>query len=72
MTLDAARDALRTLSPAATLERGYAVARLDDGAILRDASRAQPGEALHVVLARGTVDTTVTGARTDGAEELLR
>ena len=72
MTLDASRDALRTLSPAATLERGYAVARLDDGAILRDATGARPGEALHVVLARGTVDTRVEGARTDGAEELLR
>jgi len=72
MTLDAARDALRTLSPAATLERGYAVARLDDGTILREAGHAQAGDALHVVLARGTVDTRVEGTRHDGAEELLR
>jgi len=72
MTLDAARDALHTLSPAATLERGYAVARLEDGTILREAGHAQSGDALHVVLARGTVDTRVEGTRPDGAEELLR
>jgi len=72
MTLDAAHDALRTLSPAATLERGYAVARLDDGAILREASDARAGESLHVVLARGTVDARVEGSRPEGAEELLR
>jgi exodeoxyribonuclease VII large subunit len=72
MTVDAARDALRTLSPAATLERGYAVARLADGAILRDASLAKAGDALAVVLARGTVEVRVEGSRSDGAEELLR
>ena len=72
MTLDATRDALRTLSPAATLERGYAVARLDDGAILREAGDARAGDALHVVLARGTVDARVEGSRPEGAEELLR
>ena len=59
------------LSWGRTLGLGYAVARLDDGAILRDASNARPGEALHVVLARGTVDTRVEGSRTDGAEEML-
>jgi len=72
MTLDAARDVLRTLSPAATLERGYAVALLHDGAILREAGDARAGDALHVVLARGTVDARVEGSRPDGAEELLR
>ena len=72
MTLDAARDALHTLSPAATLERGYAVARLEDGTILREAGHAQSGDALHVVLARGTVDARVEGSRPEGAEELLR
>jgi exodeoxyribonuclease VII large subunit len=72
LTLDATRDALRTLSPSATLGRGYAVARLDDGTILRDATVARPGDAVHVVLAHGTVDTRVEGSRTDGAEELLK
>jgi exodeoxyribonuclease VII large subunit len=72
MTLDAVADSLRTLSPGATLGRGYAVARLDDGTILRDATVARPGDAVHVVLAHGTVDTRVEGSRTDGAEELLK
>jgi exodeoxyribonuclease VII large subunit len=72
LTLDATRDALRTLSPSATLGRGYAVARLDDGTILRDATVARPGDAVHVVVAHGTVDTRVEGSRTDGAEELLK
>ena len=69
--LAAAQDALRTLSPAATLERGYAVARTEDGGILRDASATRPGDALHVIVARGTVDTRVERTRTDGAEEML-
>ena len=40
--LDAAADALRTLSPAATLERGYAVARTADGRIVHDAASLPP------------------------------
>ena len=71
MTLTAAHDALRTLSPVATLERGYAVARTPDGRILRDATDAQPGEALHVIVARGSVETRVERTRADGSEELL-
>jgi exodeoxyribonuclease VII large subunit len=71
MQLAAAGDALRTLSPAATLERGYAVARLADGRILRDAGDASAGDALHVVVARGTVETRVERTRADGIEDLL-
>jgi exodeoxyribonuclease VII large subunit len=64
-------DALRALSPAATLERGYAVARLADGTIVRDPAQARVGEPLEVVVARGTVATRVEA--TAGAdEELLR
>jgi exodeoxyribonuclease VII large subunit len=64
-------DALRALSPAATLERGYAVARLADGTIVRDPAQARVGEPLEVVVARGTVATRVEAtAATD--EELLR
>jgi exodeoxyribonuclease VII large subunit len=64
-------DALRALSPAATLERGYAVARLDDGTIVRDPAQAIIGEPLEVVVARGTIGTRVeTTAGTD--EEVLR
>jgi len=70
--LTATHDGLRTLSPAATLERGYAVARGADGRILRDASVTRPGDPLQVILARGTVETRVEGTRADDAEELFR
>jgi exodeoxyribonuclease VII large subunit len=64
-------DALRALSPTATLERGYAVARLADGSIVRDPAQAAVGEPLEVVVARGTVSTRVEAtAKTD--EEVLR
>jgi exodeoxyribonuclease VII large subunit len=63
-------DALRALSPAATLERGYAIARLADGTLVRDPAQARIAEPLEVVVARGTVTTRVEStARTD--EELL-
>jgi exodeoxyribonuclease VII large subunit len=71
LALAASHDALRTLSPAATLERGYAVARTPDGRILRDSAHTSPGDELHVIVARGTVDARVERTRTDGMEELL-
>ncbi|MDP9467487.1 MAG: exodeoxyribonuclease VII large subunit, partial [Chloroflexota bacterium] len=64
-------DALRALSPLATLERGYAVARLADGSIVRDPAQARVGEPLEVVVARGTVTTRVE-ATSDADEEILR
>jgi exodeoxyribonuclease VII large subunit len=64
-------DALRTLSPAATLERGYAIARLPDGSVLRDPEQAPPGQAVVVSLARGTLEARVERSRTgDPLEEL--
>ncbi len=72
MTLASAADAIRALSPFATLERGYAVARTADGRILRDPTGVAAGDALHVTVARGTVETRVERTRTDGTEELLR
>nr|MBA2632532.1 hypothetical protein [Chloroflexota bacterium] len=71
LILVAAHDALRTLSPVATLERGYAVARTEDGRILRDAAAASAGDALHVMVARGSVETRVERTRADGSEDLL-
>jgi exodeoxyribonuclease VII large subunit len=63
---------MRALSPAATLERGYAVARTPDGRILRDPAELTAGDAMHVTLARGTVETRVERARdADGTEDLL-
>ncbi|MFV0373083.1 exodeoxyribonuclease VII large subunit [Microbacterium sp.] len=66
--LDAARSdtaelraSLRALSPGATLARGYAIAHLDGGVIVRDASQAPAGTRVAVTVARGSF-----GARSDG------
>jgi exodeoxyribonuclease VII large subunit len=66
-SLDSLADALRALSPAATLERGYAVARLADGTVVRDPAQAAAGDALRVTVARGTLATRVEGT-TDEAQ----
>jgi exodeoxyribonuclease VII large subunit len=55
------RAALRTLSPASTLARGYAIAHLADGVIVRDAEQAKPGVAVLVTVGRGSF-----AARSDG------
>lgn len=49
------RATLRALSPASTLARGYAIAHLADGAILRDAAQAPAGTALVVKVGRGSL-----------------
>jgi len=54
------RGQLRALSPKATLERGYAIARLDSGAVLRSAADAVPGAGLRLTLADGEVGATVS------------
>ncbi len=55
--------ALATLSPFATLDRGYAIVRGPDGAIVRDASTQPPGAPLRVRLARGELDARVERVR---------
>ena len=72
MRLGSLADAMQALSPVATLDRGYAVARTADGRILRDPAAVSAGDPLHVTVARGTVETRVERARADGTEELLR
>jgi exodeoxyribonuclease VII large subunit len=71
LQLAAARDALRTLSPMATLQRGYAVARDADGRILRDATATATGDAVDVILARGSLRTRVQELREAAEDELL-
>ncbi len=56
--VDANAARLRALSPANTLARGYAIARLGDR-ILRDAATASPGDAVHVQLQHGSLTSTV-------------
>ncbi|HMM83005.1 MAG TPA: exodeoxyribonuclease VII large subunit [Terrimesophilobacter sp.] len=50
---------LRALSPQRTLDRGYAIAQLPGGAVLRRSTDAVPGSPLLLTLADGTVGTTV-------------
>jgi len=51
--------ALRSLDPAAVLERGYSITRNAQGEVLRDAARAREGETLHTTLARGRLESEV-------------
>lgn len=44
---------LRSLSPAAVLDRGYAIARTADGGVIRDAAQVAVGEEIDLSLARG-------------------
>jgi len=55
------RAALRALSPGATLARGYAIAHVGEGVIVRDASQAPAGTDVVVTVARGSFT-----ARSDG------
>ncbi|PZU49689.1 MAG: exodeoxyribonuclease VII large subunit [Microbacterium sp.] len=48
------RASLRALSPGATLARGYAIAHLDGGVIVRDAAQAPAGASLIVTVAEGS------------------
>jgi exodeoxyribonuclease VII large subunit len=50
---------LRSLSPQSTLDRGYSVATLEDGAIARDASKIRAGANLTIRLAKGSLEATV-------------
>jgi len=49
------RTQVRTLSPQATLDRGYSVVQKSDGSVLRKASDVSAGEKLRLRLAKGEV-----------------
>ncbi|MFU8819921.1 MAG: exodeoxyribonuclease VII large subunit, partial [Gammaproteobacteria bacterium] len=54
---------LHSVSPLATLERGYAIAtRAADGAILYAADQVAAGEGIEVRLARGSISALVRGS----------
>lgn len=61
------RASLRALSPAATLARGYAIAHLDGGVILRDAADAPAGSALTITVDRGSIAARSEGEITEEA-----
>jgi len=50
---------LNAVSPLATLDRGYAIVSTEDGEILRDSARAQPGAIIEARLARGRLRAKV-------------
>ena len=56
------RSQLRALSPQRTLDRGYAIAQLPGGALLRSEKDATVGTPLLLTLADGIAHTTVTAA----------
>ncbi|MEQ6898814.1 exodeoxyribonuclease VII large subunit [Microbacterium sp. KR10-403] len=55
------RATLRALSPASTLARGYAIAHLADGTIVRDAAQAPAGARMTVTLDRGSIAAVSEG-----------
>ncbi|MGI8529327.1 MAG: exodeoxyribonuclease VII large subunit [Geodermatophilaceae bacterium] len=57
--LSHARARVTALSPAATLNRGYAVVQQPDGRVLLDADHVAAGDRLRVRLAAGRLDVTV-------------
>ena len=60
--LAVAARALNSVSPLATLERGYAIVSTGDGGrVLREAAMVKPGDDVRARLARGTILATVTG-----------
>ena len=53
------RATLVSLDPTAVLQRGYSITTTADGAVLRDASNARPGELLKTKLAKGEIESEV-------------
>lgn len=61
---------LETLSPLATLARGYSIAKAHDGSVIRHFNQIKSGEILTTHLAQGTVVSTVTDTRPDTRENM--
>lgn len=57
------------LSPLAILDRGFALARRDDGSIVRDAEVLAPDETLHLRFARGAVSARVDRRLASGEQD---
>ena len=63
--LESARTAIRHLSPLANLERGYAIVRDEEGAVITDSQGVQTGQLMQILLHRGAIDATVVGRSTE-------
>ncbi len=64
--LEIARRELASVSPAKVVERGYAIVRDGDGAIVTETAGLRPNDALHLTLRKGAVDTRVERIRDGG------
>ncbi|PWD52021.1 exodeoxyribonuclease VII large subunit [Serinibacter arcticus] len=60
---------VRALSPASTLQRGYAVLRTTEGHVVRDAAEVEAGQALEAVVAEGRFAVAVA-PRVPGTPEI--
>jgi exodeoxyribonuclease VII large subunit len=60
LALRSAAAKLNTLSPVATLQRGYAIVHAEDGRAIRSASNLAAGARVRLVMRDGTVRATVT------------
>ncbi len=60
------RGQVRTLSPQATLDRGYAVVLTQDGNIVREASTLTVGQKIAIRVAKGVVAATTDGIKEQG------
>jgi exodeoxyribonuclease VII large subunit len=58
--LTGVRAHLRSLSPQSTMDRGYSVVQLEDGTILRDATKVKAGTRLRIRVAKGETGATVS------------
>ncbi len=65
--LAALDDRLRALSPRAVLERGYAIVRTSQGALVRGATALATGDHLTIEFARGEADAVVETIRKGGS-----
>ncbi len=63
---------LATLSPRATLERGYAIARRTDGHVITSADDIRVGDTVLLDVRDGTIGTTVTSTVTSPATDEQR
>jgi exodeoxyribonuclease VII large subunit len=57
--------ALQTVSPLATLARGYSLTTLADGTVVRSYSQLAPGDTITTRLAQGSITSKVTGSNAD-------
>lgn len=63
--VDALSAALRHLDPEAILTRGYSIVRDAQGALVTDAAKLRPGQAINLRLASGQAEATVLSTTTE-------